>query len=108
MIFEKHLIGTGFSQNLDLPGGMGHGVADRLGLTVHLPFRVLHDFHTPQKGNLELILNPLHGTALENIVWDHAVGNQPIHQLRQHIRMVIDAFEQDGLVANDAANAPEL
>ena len=96
-----------------LPGGtdlardMRHAVMDALRLSVHALLRFLHNPGAFHQRNLEFIQRSSRRPALEDIVRNHADGNQLIQKEGQRPWLVIDPPQQDCLIPDDAAAADQ-
>ena len=102
LVLEEHLIAHD-AENLYLALFMGHGIAEPLADPVqHIPCLIDNPIALCQ-GNLEMVLHPFDGTALENIVGIDPDAHQVPLQVGQGLRCIIDPPEQDSLVIDDNA-----
>ena len=96
--FEKHLSVGKLSQDLDLASGSGHAVADTFALAVLQVLGFVHNTRASFQGNLELIFDSAHWTALENIIGNNARAGKFAEEFSEYRGVIVDAFEKNRLI----------
>ena len=106
VVFEEHIV-MEQAKDFDFAGDMAHAVAEAFGWAVEQGFGLVNNLGAAQQGDLELGLDTGHGAALEDVVGDDAGGSETAHQGSHGLGVVVDALEQDGLIADDDAAVHE-
>ena len=104
MVLKQHSLLIDHSKYFHLPGHVGKHEPETFALSVLDLHRVLYDLKSFFQRNLEMIHHACHWTTLEYIVRDYSDSSQLSHKLSHDMAVIIDAFEQNCLVADRDAN----
>ena len=106
VVLEVHVV-TIHPHHFDLTCSMGHDELEPLAVAVQHGFRLFDDPVGVVEGDLEIVLYPFHGPALEDIIRVHTDPDEIAKEFRKGFRIIVHPPQQNGLIAHNDAGIEE-